>query len=187
MRKSQIVIIDDHELLRRGFIGALGNAWTVAGQAADIAEAKKIFGNLAKPPDLVVLDIALRGGDWGLNLIPWLEEVYGMAAPPVLVYTVYADYAHVRAAVSVGARGYVSKDEGFPVLEEAMRMLMRGRTHINPNLLFKLAAVPDMISGLTKREKEIFLLVQQGRDNKHIAQQLALVPRTVECYLNRIY
>jgi DNA-binding NarL/FixJ family response regulator len=43
------------------------------------------------------------------------------------------------------------------------------------------------MSGLTKREKQVFLLVQQGWDNRRIAGEFSLAPRTVECYLNRIY
>jgi DNA-binding NarL/FixJ family response regulator len=184
--KFRVVIIDDHELLRRGFAGALDSSWTVAGQAADLAEAKAVFENMRQPPDLVVLDIALRNNDWGLDLVPWLAERFEKA-PPILVYTVYADYAHVQAAVSMGVRGYVSKDEGFPALEQAMRTVVQGLVYINQKLFSKLTAVPDMISGLTKREKQIFLLVQQGWDNRRIAAEFSLVPRTVECYLNRIY
>jgi DNA-binding NarL/FixJ family response regulator len=186
MKKYRVFIIDDHDLLRRGFAGALGEGWTLAGEAADLDEAATLFA-ASPPPDLVVLDIALRDNAWGLDLLPRLTERYGAAAPPVLVYTVYADYAHVQAALSLGVRGYVSKDEGFPVLERAMQTVVTGGVYINEKLITKLSAVPDLVSGLTKREKQIFLLVQRGRDNKSIAGELSLSIRTVECYLNRIY
>jgi DNA-binding NarL/FixJ family response regulator len=186
-KKFRVVIIDDHELLRRGFAGALDSSWTVAGQAADLAEAKAVFEKMSLPPDLVVLDIALRNNDWGLDIIPWLAERFEKKPPPILVYTVYADYAHVQAAVSMGVQGYVSKGEGFPALEQAMQTVVRGLVYINQKLFSKLSSVPDMMSGLTKREKQIFLLVQQGWENRRIAAEFSIVLRTVECYLNRIY
>jgi DNA-binding NarL/FixJ family response regulator len=142
---------------------------------------------MSEPPDLVVLDIALRNNEWGLDLVPHLAERYGKKAPPVLVYSVYTDYAHVQAAIGMGVLGYVSKEEGFPALETAMRAVVQRQVHINQRLLSKLSSVPDLISGFTKREKQVFLLVQQGWDNKRIAKEFSLVPRTVECYLNRIY
>jgi DNA-binding NarL/FixJ family response regulator len=187
MEKYRVVIIDDHDLMRRGFISALGENWTVAGEAADLDGGKAVFDAMNPPPDLVVLDIALGNNEWGLDLLPWLAERYGKKAPPVLVYSVYADYAHVQAAMGMGALGYVSKDEGFPVLEAAMRTVAQRRVHINQELLNKLSSVPDLMSGLTRREKQVFLLVQQGWDNKRIAGEFVLAPRTVECYLNRIY
>jgi DNA-binding NarL/FixJ family response regulator len=187
MKKCRVVIIDDHDLLRRGFISALGTEWTVTGEAADLDGGKAVFAAMDEPPDLVVLDIALRNNEWGLDLIPHLAKRYGKIAPPVLVYSVYADYAHLHAAMGMGAMGYVSKDEGFPVLETAMRTVAQHQVHINQKLLDKLSSVPDMINGLTKRERQIFLLVQQGWDNMRIAEEFSLAVRTVECYLNRIY
>jgi DNA-binding NarL/FixJ family response regulator len=187
MGKYRVVIIDDHDLLRRGFISALGENWTVTGEAADLSGGKAVFDTMSDPPDLVVLDIALGNNEWGLDLVPHLAERYGKKAPPVLVYSVYTDYAHVQAAMGLGVLGYVSKDEGFPVLEAAMRTVARRQVHINQKLMSKLSSVPNLMSGLTRREKQVFLLVQQGWDNKRIANKFVLAPRTVECYLNRIY
>jgi DNA-binding NarL/FixJ family response regulator len=187
MEKYRVVIIDDHDLMRRGFISALGENWTVTGEAADLSGGKAVFDTMNDPPDLVVLDIALRNNEWGLDMIPYLAQRYGKKAPPVLVYSVYTDYAHVQAAMGMGVLGYVSKDEGFPALETAMRAVARRQVFINQKLLSKLSSVPDLMSGLTRREKQVFLLVQQGWDNKRIACEFSLLPRTVECYLNRIY
>jgi NarL family two-component system response regulator LiaR len=188
MDKRRLVIIDDHDLLRRGLAGALGKGWTLTGEAADIEEAKLLFENLPSPPNLVVLDIALRGGDWGLDLIPYLAARYGKpAVPPVLVYSVYADYSHVQAAMSMGVQGYISKEEGFPVLEKAIQTVLRGQVYVNQKIISKLSVVPGLLSSLTRREKEVFLMVQRGLGNHEIAGELGLVLRTVECYLNRIY
>jgi NarL family two-component system response regulator LiaR len=187
VEKRSLVIIDDHDLLRRGLISALGESWTVAGQAADLDEASSIFTKLKTPPDLVVLDIALGKGPWGLDLIPALAEQYGSRTPPVLVYSAYADYAHVQAAMNMGVRGYVSKAEGFPVLEKAMETVVQGQVYINQELISKLSAMPDILGSLTKREKQIFLAIQHGRDNQHIAEEFSLALQTVECYVNRIY
>jgi DNA-binding NarL/FixJ family response regulator len=180
-----VVIIDDHEIMREGLSARLKESWRIAGVAGSLEDAKTLFMSLDEKPDLVLLDIEL-GGEWGLDLIRD-KSLFKCKSPPVLIYSVYDDYAHVNAAMRSGARGYVCKSQSAEELLAAMEDAASGKTAYPPDLLQRLAIVSDMMLGLTKREQEIFSMVQRGNDNKEIAASLGVSVRTVENNLSVIY
>jgi DNA-binding NarL/FixJ family response regulator len=180
-----VVIIDDHEIMRSGLSARLKGRWHIAGEAGSLSDAKLLFQNLKEMPDLILLDLEL-GGEWGLELIRE-KSVFKSKIPPVLVYSVYDDYAHVNAAMRSGARGYICKSQSAEELLTAMEDMASGKTAYPADLLQRLAIVSDMMLGLTKREQEVFSMVQQGYDNKKIALSLGISVRTVENNLSLIY
>jgi DNA-binding NarL/FixJ family response regulator len=180
-----VVLIDDHEIMRSGLSARLKKHWRISGEAGSLSDAKKLFRNLNKTPDLILLDIEL-GGEWGLDLIRE-KSMFRDGIPPVLVYSVYDDYAHVNAALRSGARGYICKSQSAEELLSAMEDAASGKTAYPHELLQRLATVSDMMLGLTKREQEIFSMVQRGRGNKEIAAALGVTVRTVENNLSVIY
>jgi DNA-binding NarL/FixJ family response regulator len=189
-----LVLIDDHAMLRRGLSSWLaeGGQWRVLGEAASLEEAAALFERPAAGlPDLVLLDIELnspgRPGSWGLDLIPLLKERYAEKAPPVLVYSVYDDYVHLKAAFRSGAKGYVCKSQDTGELRAAMDQTAAGGVWFSPGSAFRVAAVSDIVLGLTKRERQIFELVQRRRGNREIAAELGVSLRTVENNLSILY
>jgi DNA-binding NarL/FixJ family response regulator len=183
-----VVVVEDQEIMRRGLVGVLSSQWVVVGEAANLTEARQVFDELAAPPDLVLLDIALADQEWGLDLLPFLADRYKAGkVPAALVYSIYTDYAHVKNALSMGVKGYVSKAKGLRELEAAMSAVLRGQMWVDQELISKLAIVPDLIKGLTRREQEVYTLAHKGWENEKIAVELGLVVRSVENYLYRIY
>jgi DNA-binding NarL/FixJ family response regulator len=180
-----VVIIDDHELMRSGLAAKLENHWQIAGEAASLEEAKKLFKSLANSPDLILLDIGL-GKEWGLDIIND-KSFFNGKFPPVLVYSVYDDYAHVNAAIRCGARGYICKSQSAADLLEAMEDVSSGKTSFPPALLQRMAITSDKVLGLSKREQEVFSMVQQGKNNREIAADLGVSLRTIENNLSIIY
>jgi DNA-binding NarL/FixJ family response regulator len=189
-----LVLIDDHAMLRRGLSSWLAEdgQWRTLGEAASLEEAAALFERLAGGlPDLALLDIDLRSpnrpGSWGLDLIPQLKERHGKKAPPVLVYSVYDDYVHLRAAFRSGAKGFVCKSQDTAELRAAMDQLAAGGVWFAPSHAFRMAAVSDIVLGLTKRERQIFELVQRRSSNREIAAALGVSVRTVENNLSILY
>jgi DNA-binding NarL/FixJ family response regulator len=119
------VVIEDHEIMRKGLAAhfARKKRWKLIGQAANLDEAAELFNSAL--PDLVLLDIKLEDR-WGLDFISRLKERFGEAAPPVLVYSAYEDYVHIKASVRAGAAGFVSKSQTSQELEEAMKAVTSG-------------------------------------------------------------
>jgi len=180
-----VVIIDDHEMMRSGLAARLENHWQIAGEAASLEEAKTLFKSLTIAPDLILLDIEL-GKEWGLDIIG--DKTFGKGKfPPVLVFSVYDDYAHVNAAIRCGARGYVCKSQSAEELLEAMEDVLSGKTSFPPALLQRMAITSDKILGLSKREQEVFSMVQRGKSNREIAADLGVSLRTIENNLSIIY
>jgi NarL family two-component system response regulator LiaR len=186
-----LALVDDHVFMRRGLADyfAQTGRWIVRWEAADLEEAGALF---AAPhagtslPDIVLLDITLKDS-WGLDLIPRLKDLYNSKNPPVVVYSAHGDYAHIKAAFRSGAAGYVNKSQGEAELEKAMKIVLQGGRSFSPELLSKIGEISDIMLGLTKREREMFDLVQRGKSNRQIAEIMGIRLRTVENSLSIIY
>jgi DNA-binding NarL/FixJ family response regulator len=124
---------------------------------------------------------------WGLDIIPWLKQRGGEKLPAAVVYSAFDDYAHVSAALSLGARGYVNKKQSETELEAALTIVLSGRVYTDKSAELVLQNAAGVISLLTKREAEIFTLVKDGLSNQGIAEKLFISRRTVENILHCIY
>ena len=180
-----LVIIDDHEVVRSGLPSLLDNNWQVAGSAATLDEAKELFRSLENPPDLILLDLEL-GREWGLDIIG--DKSFGRGKfPPVLVFSVYDDFAHVNAALRSGAKGYVCKSQSTAELLTAMEDISSEKVNFPPAMLQRHAITSDKLQGLNKREHKIFYMVQQGKNNNEIAAEMGVSVRTIENNLSVLY
>jgi DNA-binding NarL/FixJ family response regulator len=191
---TNIIIIEDHPVVRNGlsaFFRGTGR-WKIMGTAASLAEAKKLFADVSGNSvcaDIVLLDIQLEDG-WGLDLITWLttqsgQKLYTM--PLLAVYSAFDDYAHVRAALSMGVKVYVTKRRSEQELENALRQTLDGEPYIDEVAQQKLQTITDLCSLLTKRETELLNMVKRGLSNKEISSQLGISRRTVENILSCVY
>ena len=198
---QEIVIIEDHPVVRNGlsaFFTSTGR-WKIIGTAASLAEARELLTSVTA--DIVLLDIQLEDG-WGLDIIPLLAtqserislETHGSSEtqescsmPLLAVYSAFDDYAHVRAALSMGVKAYVTKRRSEQELEDALRQALGGTLYIDEAAQQKLQTITDLCSLLTKRETEILNLVKQGLSNKEISSQLGISRRTVENILSCVY
>jgi two-component system response regulator NreC len=177
---TRVLVVDDHELVRLGVRRLL--------EAADgievVADAGDADGALREArrtrPEVVVLDIALGGGN-GLDLVAELRAL----GAHVVILSVLGDAAHAKAALERGAQGYVLKDSASSELVEAIRAVGDGRLHLPPTLASQLARGADD-DGLSEREREIVRLYALGFTNHEIAAELVLSVRTVETHRQRI-
>ncbi|AEF80852.1 LuxR C-terminal-related transcriptional regulator [Leadbettera azotonutricia] len=191
---NSIVILEDHPVMRKGLAAWFAGTghWQVLGIAADLAEARDLFSEMAALPDILLLDIQLSPHDgktedaMGLDLIPWVRERFGKT-PPVVVYTQFDDYAHANAALGFGVRGYVCKYRNEEELEAVLHAVLQGKVSIDKAVEPKLKNAAETQKLLTHREAEILRHLRDGQSNKRIASALGISPRTVENLLSRIY
>jgi NarL family two-component system response regulator LiaR len=181
-----VVIIEDHPLMRNGLAAYFAGTgrWRVLGSAQDVESARPLLSVPEAMPDILIIDIQLGNG-WGLDIIPWLRN--RGAVPPVVVYSTFADYAHVNTAFGMGVRGYVSKNRNGAELEAALEAVLRGEIYTDAEVERELVTVDDTLALLTKREGEVLALVRTGLSNKNIAERLCINRRTVENILSCIY
>ncbi|GAU66714.1 two-component response regulator [Streptomyces sp. NBRC 110611] len=128
-------------------------------------------------PDLLMLDMRLESGS-ALDAIPGL-----LAAAPgvrILVQSMYAEPALVRAALSAGASGYLLKSTPVSELVAAARTVAAGGKYVQPSLGVGLAHAVLREQELPLRERQVLGLLADGHTNREVAKRLAVSVRTVE-------
>lgn len=174
-------LVDDQAMLRAAFrsLFAQGSQVKVVGEQGDARAAIAEIGKLR--PDLVLLDITMPGLS-GIDALPAIKE----ASPKsrILMMTHHEGESFVQQSLERGADGYLSKDSDPDELAIAVRSVLRGQPYISPKVARSLIANQDgsvpagagtaSISGLTDREREVFLLLAVGKSNKEIAHALGM-------------
>ena len=191
-RATQIVIVDDHPLVREGLIGLLGaqSDFAVCGEASGAGEARQVVA--AARPDVAIIDLALPDGS-GLDLIKEFKAKW--PAMKLLVLSMHDESLFAERALRAGAVGYVSKQEASRTIVQAVRTILSGKLYLSPNMT-ELVVQRAFVSGvdvsrspvdrLTDREMEVFELIGQGLSSRQIAVKLGVSPKTVETHREHV-
>jgi DNA-binding NarL/FixJ family response regulator len=194
--RPRVLIVDDHGLFRSGVRSELGDGVEVIGEAAEVAQAVKLIGELL--PDVVLLDVHLPGGG-GQAVAAAVRAEF----PQVRCLALSASDApeDVIAVIRAGARGYVTKTISGPELVDAIRRIAAGDSVFSPRLAgFVLDAFaaqvpaagdavppPDPeLDQLTPREREVLRLIARGYTYKEIARELYISIKTVETHVSSV-
>ncbi len=187
----KVLIVDDHPIVRQGLemmIDAQSDL-TVCGVAEDVPGALELIESCS--PDVLVVDISLKGGD-GLELIKRAR-----AEDPkllALVLSSHAESLYADRALRAGARGYLTKQQATTKVLDALRQILAGELYASAEhkarLRVERTAEPgtfvDPVSTLSDRELQVFRMIGQGRATRHIAEELFLSVKTVESHRRNI-
>lgn len=187
----RVLVVDDHELFRRGIIELLQERGIdVVGEAALGADAIRQASELG--PGVVLMDLSMPG-------MSGIEATQRMAAAApltrVLVLTMMAEDEYVMNALLAGACGYLLKDAPIDQIVDGIQAAARGESMISPRiatrLVHRLREPPEREPGLagapmTPRELEVLELLSRGLDNAGIAQALFLSQHTVKNHVSSI-
>lgn len=182
----QILIADDHEVVRRGVRTLLEAraGWQICDEAAEGREAVEKAGRLQ--PDVVILDIGMPVLN-GLEATRQIREVSPRSE--VLVLTMHESEQVVAEVLAAGARGYVLKSDAGRDLVNAVEALGQHRPFFTSSvaeLVLKkyLEGQADGTesSQLSHREREVVQLLAEGRGNKEVAETLGISLRTAETH-----
>lgn len=186
MPKPTLLLVDDHILVRQGIKSLLEGTgrFQVAGEAKDGLEALDIYTKTR--PDLVLMDLNMPILD-GIDATERIKALDGSAR--VLILTIHGERERIRAAMEVGADGYLLKDTSAEEFAQAIEAVLRGKVYLSPEISG--VVVQDMLGNsgpgtasgwdkLSKREKEVYRLIEQGYRNKDISHQLFISIKTVE-------
>lgn len=178
MSTIRILIAEDHVMLADS-LGMLLDTQAdmeCIGVAADGVSALSQAQQLR--PDVLLLDLGLPGLD-GLAVIRALQA--SEAPPRCLVVTARMDAGSVRAALALGALGYVPKNESSSELLLALRRVAQGRSYISQDIaqLFVEGQAADAAVKLTASETTVLQLVGEGLTSKEIGSKLGIREGTV--------
>jgi DNA-binding NarL/FixJ family response regulator len=188
----RVLVADDQRVVREGLAMLLGliEDVEVVGAAADGAEAVELARQSC--PDVVLMDLrmpALDGAEATREIRSSLPETQ------VLVLTTYTDDDSLFPALQAGARGYLTKDAAAEEIEQAIRAVAAGRTHLEPAIQQRLvdavidapAATGKIPDDLTAREVDVLKLIAAGLSNAEIAAALVVSAATVKTHVNHIF
>jgi len=192
----RVVVADDQRTVRDGLTMLVGliDGVEVVGAACDGVEAVELAET--QRPDVVLMDLRMprmEGAEATRHIRTELPDTQ------VLVLTTYADDQSLFPALQAGARGYLTKDASAEEIEQAIRALVAGETHLDPTVQQRLVAavldtkpIPDapaqsLPDDLTPREAEVLKLIASGLSNAEIAEALVVSQATVKTHVNRIF
>jgi two-component system response regulator NreC len=188
MKRTRILLADDHAVVRQGFKMILGAQadMEIVGEAGNGREAIELAGQLS--PDIVVMDVAMPE----LNGIEATRRL--IAANPhtrVIALSMHKDSVYVREILRAGARGYLLKDSGADDLVKAVRAVAGGESYLSPAVSNAVLDdyrkhVTNPVDLLTSREREVLQMLAEGKTNKEIAVVLNLSVYTVDAHRGRI-
>jgi DNA-binding NarL/FixJ family response regulator len=190
MERISVVLVDDHEVVRRGVRDLLSVEpdIEVIGEASTVAEALARIPALR--PDVAVLDVRLPDGN-GVALCRDLKS--SMPALNVLMLTSFSDDDALFDAILAGASGYVLKHIGGDDLVDAIRRVGTGGSLLDPDVTAQVLArlrtppVEDpVLQSLTDQERRILDLIAEGLTNRQIAERMFLAEKTVKNYVSSI-
>ena len=183
-----VILVDDHAIVRSGLRQLLGNApdLRVAGEAADGHSLLALLR--AGLPHVVLLDLSMPGLS-GVDLIKRIKAEYPQL--PVLVLTMHVEAQIVARVLRAGASGYVTKDAEPAALQAAVRKVAAGGRYIDPSLVDSVIFSPGGDSDsphdlLSPRELQVMERIAAGQALGQIADELHLSPKTVSTHKMRL-
>lgn len=186
----QILIADDHQLVRQGLIALLSvkPGVEVIGQAKNGNEAVALANSLK--PDIILMDLLMPQKD-GIEATREIKVENPDAR--ILIITSFAEDEKVFQAIKAGALGYLLKDSSPQELMQAIHDVCDGRMSLHPNIALKLIEELNRPTEsqvtedpLTEREVEVLKLVAKGHSNQNIAEELIVSERTVGAHVSNI-
>ncbi|WP_318199634.1 response regulator transcription factor [Streptomyces sp. SCL15-4] len=190
----RVFLLDDHEVVRRGVRDLLTDEpdIDVVGEAGSVEQA--LVRVPALRPRVAVLDVRLPDGD-GVTVCRELRS--RMPELACLMLTSFDDEEALLDSIMAGASGYVLKQIRGSDLISAVRTVARGQSLLDPSATARLMArlrdggrqeqeQPDVLPGLTDREREILALIGEGLTNRQIGSRLYLAEKTVKNHISRL-
>jgi DNA-binding NarL/FixJ family response regulator len=183
-----VLVADDHELLRRGIQRVLEAAFRGV-HVFEVGDSNELLARLNERPwDLILLDIMMPG----VGVQDALAGIrMNYPTIPVLIFTGLTEIEHVTMVLDAGANGVMHKNRASAELVEAVKVVLSGGIFLHPETAAALEAnraASEVLphNKLSAREMEIFRLIALGRPIKDIANELDLSEKTVTTYLARI-
>lgn len=199
MKKIQLMLVDDHSLIREGLamILSLCEDFEIIGSACTGIEAIKLAE--AKRPDIVLMDIRMPEMD-GVEATKILKTKH--PEMKIIILTTFNEDNYIFEALKNGADGYILKDLKSDEIIKGIKTVYNGNVLLQPEIATKLvkAITNDKIGSpnqtleviegeyesLSLRETEISKLVSAGKSNKEISELLFITEGTVKNHITKI-
>lgn len=185
-KQVRIVIIEDDEVLRKGYEMLLSDRedFLIVNAYSSFDLAKKYLKTDA--PHVILLDINMPGTG-GLQATPEIKKI--LPNVHVIILTVFDSPETVFEALNMGADGYLTKNASSEKIIEAIQDVCKGGGAMSLNVarIVMQSFQKNLNSPLTKREKEILERISIGQTKSQIAEELFIDQNTVRSHVKNIY
>lgn len=187
VEKIRVIIVDDHEMVRRGLSDFLRiyKDFLLVGEASDGEEAVKLCSKTK--PDIVLMDLVMprmNGVEATRTILSRFPETR------IIALSSYDDERLVPAALDAGAISFLQKNVTMSELADAIRKAKNGVSTLSPNATQYLISAalkhPAKSYSLTVRENDVLRLMVAGKSNLQIAEELVISIPTVKSHVGRI-
>ena len=183
MKKTTVVIADDHKIVRMGLAALLSaeRDLQLVGEAEDGIGAVRLASSLR--PDVVVMDLMMPRMDG----VEAMQQI--LAAAPetkILILTSYGTSNALGQAIDAGAAGALMKTADDAQIVSVIRRIAAGEKYVSPEIQRTLKETPT-IPGLSPRQTEVLSQLTHGLSNKEIANAIGIRRDGVEDHLNVIF
>ncbi|OXM13022.1 response regulator [Paenibacillus herberti] len=189
----RVMIVDDHDMVRMGLKTylMLEPKFQVVAEAGSGEEALRVLekGLDGGLPDLMLMDLIMTGID-GVETTRRVMELFPSIR--IVLLTSFLEDEKVVAAMEAGAISYVLKTVSSEELVYSLTGALRGMPVMTTDVSQALTrglrqrSAQGVDEGLTEREKEVLLLIAEGRANKEIAEELHISIKTVKTHVSNL-
>lgn len=184
MNEITVMIIDDHEVVRRGIAEVVDRAdgLKVIAEAGSVAEALR-RAELMKP-EVALVDLRLPDGT-GIDIIRQLRETAPFVKPIVL--TSFDDDDALTESLEAGAKAYLLKSVRGAEITEVIRAVAGGRVLLDERTVTRHRADhDDPTADLTPAERKVLELIGDGLSNREIGEKLGVAEKTVKNHITSL-
>ena len=185
----KVLLVDDHEMVRLGVSAYL----SVQEDIEVIAQAENgkigVEKALELKPDIILMDLVMPVMD-GIEATKEILSKWKEAK--IIIVTSFIDDEKVYPAISAGAKSYLLKTSSASEIAQAIRGTYRGEGVFEKEVSEKLEHRHEveeefrLYEELTSREKEVLLLIAQGKSNQEIADECFITLKTVKTHVSNI-
>jgi DNA-binding NarL/FixJ family response regulator len=179
----KVFIVDDHYMVIEGIRSLLQNEkgieWT--GHATNAASCLSFLKH--QQPDVILMDISIPDMS-GIDLCKEVKQNY----PGVFIIglSTFNEQVFIQKMMENGASGYVLKNASRKEIIEAIQTVIKGKTFLGDGVSETLNRPDDKGIVLTRREKEVLVLIAEGLTNNEIGSKLFISPSTVDTHRNNL-
>lgn len=192
LKKSKIMIVDDHPIMRRGLAELINleKDLTVCGEADSVKTALELMK--LREPHVALVDLSLKN-ESGLELIKDIRTRFPKVL--ILVLSMHDEGFYAERVLRAGAKGYVMKQQATSQVLVAIRRILGGEVYLSETMSSKILRnftgeksekYGSSVDRLSDRELEVFRLIGSGLGTRQIAERFSRSVKTVETYREHI-